>query len=161
FGLMSIRSGSNIHFAVFQAALSGIYLDLDSQNATCDDPDSIYANIAEFSIQDGELFLYGGSDFLSGDAQQIIVDRSDYGQGVVRYANTSMILGPQWETVGWQITNDDLEFDGIGFQACPGEIEGAWRLWLAAFRNPNGNEGCLGLESLALTLNHPDACTYT
>lgn len=75
FGLMAIRSGSDIQYAQFDAALSSIFLNLPSMNATCDSYDSA-PDSASFYIQDGGLFLYS----TSATPQQAFVDRSGMGK---------------------------------------------------------------------------------
>lgn len=70
FEALALRSATDIHFAVVQAAHSSIFLKLPQQKATCEKKTD---NSATFSIVNGELFLYGKT------RQQIYVDRSGMG----------------------------------------------------------------------------------
>lgn len=72
FGIVSIRSGSAVQYAPFNAALSSIFAGLPNQNASCARPEE---QTATFYIQDGGLFLYDQS----ATPQQIYVDRSGMG----------------------------------------------------------------------------------
>ncbi|MBE3047664.1 hypothetical protein IMZ48_35155 [Candidatus Bathyarchaeota archaeon] len=72
FNLMALRSGSNVHYAGFNAALSSILLNLPQPNATCDAETD---GAATFYLKDGEMFLYAAS----ATPQQLYVDRSGMG----------------------------------------------------------------------------------
>ena len=74
FGLMALRSASDVHFAGFNAALSSIFLKLPQPNATCDTESD---GSATFKLsEDGELYLYAAS----ATPQQLYVDRSGMGR---------------------------------------------------------------------------------
>ncbi|KAI1270865.1 hypothetical protein F5Y07DRAFT_384914 [Xylaria sp. FL0933] len=159
FGLMALRSASPIHFARFGAALSSIFLNLPSQNATCADPAA--ADYATFTLsEDGGLYLFS----TSGPRQQLFVDRSGMGQGKLGYT-TGDQPGPHYgerTTFAVDETNH-LSFNGAGFIACPNSIDGAWSVWVdSGFPNPGGNSDCLGLSALAVKItDSPNSCSYT
>jgi hypothetical protein len=74
FGLITIRSGSAIQNSGVQAASSGLFVGLKSQNASCD----AESNFATFYInEDKELHLWESST--SYRPQTIFVDRSGMG----------------------------------------------------------------------------------
>lgn len=70
FGVITIRSGSEIQNGGVQAARSSLLVNAKSQNASCD-ADS---NSATFYIMDEELHLYESKS--SYRPQKIFVDRS-------------------------------------------------------------------------------------
>ncbi|OLN86996.1 Cell wall protein phiA [Colletotrichum chlorophyti] len=156
FQLMSLRSASPVHFSRFQAAKGSIFLQLPSQNATCDSEDT---GAATFYLKDGGLYLYAAS----ATPQQLYADRSGMGQGNLGYT-TGAQPGPRnGERTGWTIDSyGDLTLDGAGFLACPNSIEGAWSIWVSAgINNPAGNTGCLGISVRAVQINEPNSCSYT
>ncbi|KAF2869060.1 cell wall protein PhiA [Massariosphaeria phaeospora] len=154
FGVIAIRSGSLVQNAGFQAARSSLFVNLASQNASCEDE----SNYATFYIEDEELHLYT----VSGLTQTVFVDRSGMGMGKVGYVNCTTQLGRNSETKGWAVGyGGNLEFQGIGFQACPGSIDGGWSLWLQGVEKPGFNEGCLGVSTNVLTTDEPIGCDYT
>ncbi|KAI1361565.1 hypothetical protein F5Y08DRAFT_15307 [Xylaria arbuscula] len=162
FGILSLRSASPIHFAQFQAALSSIFLDLPSQNSTCDDGEKpTEANYATFTLsEDGGLYLYAAS----ATPQQLFVDRSGMGQGKLGYT-TGAQPGPRnGERTGFSIDEyGDLSFNGAGFIACPNSIDGAWSVWVdAGVVNPGGNSDCLGLAARTTKIEQDvNSCSYT
>ncbi|KAI0424541.1 hypothetical protein F5Y09DRAFT_324088 [Xylaria sp. FL1042] len=162
FGLMALRSASPIHFAQFSAARSSIFLNLPSQNTTCDDGTKpTTANSATFTLsEDGGLYLYS----TSAPYQQLFVDRSGMGQGVTGYT-TGAQPGPRnGERTKFSVDESGyLSFNGAGFIACPNSIDGAWSIWVdAGVSNPGGNSGCLGLTALAVKITDaPNSCSYT
>ncbi|KAI1419993.1 hypothetical protein F5Y12DRAFT_775061 [Xylaria sp. FL1777] len=162
FGLMALRSASPIHFAQFDAALSSIFLNLPSQNATCDDGTKpVAGDSATFTLsEDGGLYLY------STDApfQQLFVDRSGMGQGKLGYTTGAQPIPHYGERTTFAIDeNGYLSFNGAGFIACPNSIDGAWSVWVdAGVSNPGGNSDCLGLSALAVkAVGAPNSCSYT
>ncbi|KAI0456701.1 hypothetical protein F5B21DRAFT_466479 [Xylaria acuta] len=159
FGIMALRSASPIHFAQVDAALNSIFLNLPSQNATCDG--GAIANSATFSLsEDGGLYLYRRS----GTPQQLFVDRSGMGQGKLGYT-TGAQPGPRnGERTKFTIDEyGDISFNGAGFLACPNSIDGAWSVWVdAGFSNPGGNSDCLGFAARAVkAAGTPNSCEYT
>lgn len=153
FGLIAIRSGSAVQNSGVQAALSSLFVNLPSQNASCD----ATTNFATFYIQDTELHLYAAS----ATPQTIFVDRSGMGQGKIGYVTGAEPLGKNWETKGWTVSDQELQFDGTGLQACPNSVDGGWSLWLAGVEKPGFNEGCLGIGARAVETDAPIGCLYT
>lgn len=77
FGLVSIRSGSDLQYGSFSAAKGSFLIDLPQgqQNASCDAGHQ--TNDATFSLtKSGELFLYS----TSAPVQEVFVDRSGMGK---------------------------------------------------------------------------------
>lgn len=183
FQLMALRSGSDIHFAGFNAAKNSIFLDLPSQNAscTCESEDK-----ATFYLRDGGLYLYGDDD----TPQQLYADRSGMGklhqrlapclysclhllilsffcrllgQGKLGYTTGTEPPPRNAEQTGWVLDEaNDLTLDGAGLIACPNSIDGAWSVWVSAgVDQPAGNTGCLGMSARAVEIEDPTSCLYT
>ncbi|CEL03473.1 hypothetical protein ASPCAL04627 [Aspergillus calidoustus] len=153
FGLVAINSGGPAHYAGFNAARRGLFAGYSGQNADCDDgPDSGYAT---FYLKDGALFLYGPAN------QQIFVDRSGMGQGIVGYTNDGETGPRNGERTGWAINADNhLQFAGSDFLACP--IDNGYRIWAAqGFQTPGGSENCVGVAARVEKISDPNSCTYS
>lgn len=158
FQLMALRSASPVHFSTFQAAKSSIFLQLPSQNATCDQRNATES--ATFTLgQDGGLYLYAAS----ATPQQLYADRSGMGQGKLGYTTGAQPAPRNGERTGWTIdAYGDLTLDGAGFLACPNSIEGAWSVWVSSgVANPAGNTDCLGISVRAVQAVVPNSCSYT
>lgn len=153
FGIITIRSGSAIQNSGVQAARNSLFVGLPKQNASCD----AETNYATFYLLDEELRLYAAS----ATPQTIFVDRSGMGQGKIGYVTGAQGLGRNWETKGWALNNNQLEFDGTGIQACPGSIDGAWSLWLQGSATPGYNQNCTGVIAAAIEAKEPIGCLYT
>ncbi|KAL4981666.1 hypothetical protein BDW68DRAFT_172034 [Aspergillus falconensis] len=156
FGVVAIRSGDAVQYSGFNAALGSIFAGLPKQNATCEGTDSGFAT---FYIKDGSLYLYG-----SQETQQIYVDRSGMGQGVIGYTTGDDASGPRnGERTGWTIDeNNHLLFDGSSPIACPNSIDGAYSIWASAgVANPAGNQNCVGIAARVEKTETPVACTYS
>ncbi|KAI1212124.1 cell wall protein PhiA [Annulohypoxylon truncatum] len=156
FTLMSLRSGSEIHYASFEAAKSSIFLKLPSQNASCD---AGPAEAATFFLQDGGLYLYAES----ATPQQLFADRSGMGQGKLGYTTGAEPAPQNAERTGFQLdANNDLTLGGASFIACPNSIDGAWSVWVSAgVEQPAGNSGCVGISARAVNAANPNGCLYT
>ncbi|KAF6790027.1 cell wall protein [Colletotrichum sojae] len=160
FQLMALRSASPVHFSKFQAALSSVFLQLPSQNATCDDREAVAASeAATFYLQDGGLYLYAAS----ATPQQLYADRSGMGQGKLGYTTGAQPAPRNAERTGWVVDSfGDLTLDGAGFLACPDSIEGSWSVWVSAgVAQPAGNADCLGVSVRAVQVSEPNSCSYT
>ncbi|KAI3317168.1 hypothetical protein HD806DRAFT_515644 [Xylariaceae sp. AK1471] len=162
FGLIALRSASPIHFASFDAALSSIFLNLPSQNATCNDgAKPTTPDYATFTLsEEGGLYLYGDST----TPQQLYADRSGMGQGRFGYTTGDQHGPRNGERTTFAIDeNSELALNGAGFIACPNSIDGAWSVWVdAGVANPGGNSGCLGLAARAFKVaDAPNSCLYT
>ncbi|KAL4745805.1 hypothetical protein BDW72DRAFT_46159 [Aspergillus terricola var. indicus] len=156
FGLVAIHSGDAVQYSGFNAALGSIFAGLPKQNATCEGADSGFAT---FYIKDGALYLYG-----SEETQEIYVDRSGMGQGLIGYTTGDNASGPRnGERTGWSIDdNNHLVFDGNSLIACPNSIDGAYSIWASAgVANPGGNKNCVGIAARVEKTDSPVACTYS
>ncbi|KAF9877087.1 cell wall protein PhiA [Colletotrichum karsti] len=158
FQLMALRSASEVHFSTFQAAKSSIFLQLPSQEATCDQRNGTDAATFYLS-QDGGLYLYAAS----ATPQQLYADRSGMGQGKLGYTTGAQPAPRNGERTGWTVDSyGDLTLDGAGFLACPNSIEGAWSVWVSSgVSNPAGNTDCLGISVRAVAVSAPNSCSYT
>lgn len=157
FGLISIRSGSDLQYSSFAAAQGGLAISLGDQGATCESD----INTATFYLSQGALYLYTPSNV----TQQVYTDRSGMGQGVVQYSTTPG--GPQpgknSETTGWELdTTGDLTFKGVDFIACPRGNSSTYSVWVSAgVVNPGGSSNCVGIVARAVPATNPISCTYT
>ncbi|KAM5354451.1 hypothetical protein ACJ41O_001100 [Fusarium nematophilum] len=158
FEALALRSASPIHFEGIQAAKSFISLNLAKQGASCDRKSD---NQATFNLVGDELFLYRKS----ATPQQLWVDRSGMGQGVLGYTTGAQPAPRNAERKGWKIDkNGDLTFNGAGFIACPNSSKagGSWSVWVSAgVKQPGGNKGCLGFTARTVKTTKPNSCLYT
>jgi hypothetical protein len=158
FSIMTLRSGSDIHYGTVQAVNSGLRVNSPSQNASCSED----VNYASFVINNGTLSLY-----TENPSQQFFVDRSGMGQGIIQYTTGAQQASKNGETRTFAITEDgDLVFrdqtgQDIGFQACPGALGGGYSVWLDSATNPGGHENCLDFSARALKEENPVSCSYT
>ncbi|KAL2272039.1 hypothetical protein VTJ83DRAFT_1410 [Remersonia thermophila] len=160
FGIMALRSASEIHFGRVSATQSHMVLNLaeGKADAQCADGSS-GENGAIFYIKDGELFLYG-----KDTSQFFFADRSGMGQGVMQYMNgTGGPLSGRLETKGWAVDeNDNLTFNGNSLIACPNSILNGWNVWInVGSGRPAGQEGCLGFSARTVTVTNPVKCDYS
>ena len=177
FGVITIRSGSEIQNSPIQAARGSLMVNAKSQNASCDAP----TNSATFYInEDKELYLQESKS--SYRPQRMFVDRSGMGkstsslrmhpqrlgfsnnitgQGKIGYLTGAQPLGRNYETKGWTAENNQLRFDGSGIQACPGGVDGSWSIWLTGLDKPGFLEGCVGVTGAIYKTENPIGCWYT
>ncbi|CAJ2509785.1 Uu.00g056850.m01.CDS01 [Anthostomella pinea] len=157
FGVLSIRSGTDLQYAGWAAAHTGIFDLLPDQCASCKDGSNNY-NTATFQLVDGVLNLYSTDQ----SRQQLFVDRSGMGQGKIGYT-TGDDSGPRnGERKGWAVTDGELTFVGSGFLACPGYEGGAWEIWLAGVSDhPGFNYNCTGIGAHVVETSKPVSCLYT
>ncbi|KAK4233247.1 hypothetical protein C8A03DRAFT_39059 [Achaetomium macrosporum] len=158
FGIMALRSASPIHFAPAKATQGKLVFNLpDSKmDAQCTDG-SKGEKGAIFTLKDGELYLYG-----KDQVQQIYVNRSGMGQGVLGYFNKDTSNPPRnSELKGWAVdATENLTFDGTGLLACPGGDD-AFYIWASGVDKPAGIEGCLPFSARTVTQNDAAECTYS
>lgn len=74
FQVISLRSGSDIHFSKVIAANSSLFLGLPDQGASCDRGEK--PDAATFYLKNGELYLYKTDN----PPQQVYADRSGMGK---------------------------------------------------------------------------------
>ncbi|KAH6880784.1 hypothetical protein B0T10DRAFT_495237 [Thelonectria olida] len=156
FSILTLRSGSDIHFNNFNAALSSIFLQLPKSNATCDAESD---GAATFYLKDGELHLYSTEN----PPQKLYADRSGMGQGKLGYVTGAQPAPRNGELTGWGLDESgNLNLNGAGFLACPNSIEDSWSVWVnAGVSEPAGNSGCLGFSARAVEVTEPNSCLYT
>ncbi|KAI5860944.1 cell wall protein PhiA [Durotheca rogersii] len=156
FTLMALRSASPVHFSSVSAAKSGLFLQLPNQEASCDGE---AATQATFYLKDGGLFLYAAS----ATPQQLYADRSGMGQGVIGFTTGAQPTPKNGERGTFALdANNNLNFNGAAFLACPNSIDGAWSLWVSTgVAEPAGNKDCLGVSLRAVEAVNPNGCVYT
>ncbi|KAJ6126516.1 hypothetical protein N7523_002128 [Penicillium sp. IBT 18751x] len=155
FGVVAIHSGSSVQYSSFNAAKSSIFAGLKNQDASCARPNE---QDATFYIKNGSLFLYDAS----ATPQEIYVDRSGMGQGVIGYTTGAQGAPKNGERQGWAIKDGHLQFAGKDLIACPNSIDGAWSIWASAgIANPGGNEDCVGVAARVEKTSNPNGCLYT
>ncbi|KAI5459631.1 hypothetical protein BGZ63DRAFT_425601 [Mariannaea sp. PMI_226] len=154
FSVLTLRSASAIHFNEFNAADSGIFLQLADSKATCDGGET--PNAATFYLKDGELFLYSTKE----PAQKVFSTTG----GKLGYVTGDQAPPSDAKVIGWSIDSDgNLNSDGAGFIACPGsESDDPWTVWVnVPIPRPIGNENCLGFTTRTNTVEDPVSCQYT
>lgn len=99
FGIITIRSGSDVQNSGVQAARSGLLVNAKSQNASCD----VETNFATFYINDEqELHLWESTT--SARPQTVYVDRSGMGQGLIGYTTGAQPLPRNGENKGKKVS---------------------------------------------------------
>jgi hypothetical protein len=175
FKLVARNSYTPIDTKYFNAALSNLYINLPRNNALCargENPDLAFF----YLIGDG---LYTWTT--RNPIQQFWVDRSVtgghiyssllyhslltcfQGQGKVGYLTQDHWIPPAAEFSGWAIdANGDLTFNGAGFIACPGSLDGPWSVWVdSGVAQPGGNQGCVAVSGRQQVDRLGLSCTYT
>lgn len=159
FRIMAIRSGSDLQYASVQALSNGLRINNPSQGASCGPDPRDYAT---FYINDsGDLYLY-----TANPPQQIYVDRSGMGQGIIQYTTGVQGIGKNQERGPFSIKDGELVFDNRNgeptyFQACPGANGGGYSVWLSGVANPGGNKDCVGFKARILKEENAEKCSYT
>lgn len=159
FRVMTIRSGSDFQYASLQAANRGLIIGASAQNASCGPEPHEYA---EFQLNNGSLYLY-----TANPPQQMFVDRSGMGQGLIQYTTGVEPLVKNGERQGFTIDDDmnlvfrDQTGQDIGFQACSPALGAKYSVWLDSVTNPAGYKDCLGFIARAQKSQDPVKCLYT
>ncbi|KAL8381532.1 hypothetical protein RB595_005687 [Gaeumannomyces hyphopodioides] len=156
FQLLSLHSGSDVHFQYVSAANNSLWLKLADQKAACDKTSD---GLAQFRLVDDGLFLYR----TSYSQQQIWTDRSGMGQGITGYTTGVQPVPSRNGERGPFVLDqyNTLTLNGTSFLACP-ETDGAYRLWTGAGASePAGSKGCLGVSLRAVPVSQPNGCLYT
>ncbi|KAJ5805161.1 hypothetical protein N7474_011048 [Penicillium riverlandense] len=155
FGIVAIHSGSDVQYSSFNAAKGTIFAGLKKQGARCARPKE---QDATFYIKNGALYLYD----TSATPQEIFVDRSGMGQGVIGYDTLAQGTPKYGERKGWAIKDGHLQFAGNHLIACPHSIDGAWSIWVSVGdANPGDNKNCVGIAARIEKISNPNACHYT
>ncbi|KAI5293818.1 hypothetical protein KEM52_005170 [Ascosphaera acerosa] len=155
FNVMSIHSGSGVHYAGWAATLNRLVAGTQHQNASCDRGED--NNSATFYINDGSLYLFARS----ATPQEAWVDRSGMGQGIMGYTTGAQPPPRNAERKGWSIDeNDHLLFGGNSFMACPGTD--GWNLWADTGNpKPGYQDDCVGIAARVLPNDNPVSCLYS
>ncbi|KAK7912097.1 hypothetical protein PG985_014578 [Apiospora marii] len=157
FGVLSIASGTALQYAGWSASSRGIFANGPAQDASCDK--GAKEEFATFHLNEaGELFLFNNGQ---NPPQQLFVDRSGMGQGIMGYTTGAEPIVRNGERAGFSIEDGHLKFDGADFQACPGYAEGAYKIWLAGTSNPGGNSNCTAIAARVQTISEPVGCLYS
>ncbi|RSL69687.1 hypothetical protein CEP54_002238 [Fusarium duplospermum] len=157
FELLALRNGSPIHFSGVQASESRLTLKKAKQGASCTAGPA--DNHAIFELIGENLFLYD-----KPRRQQMWVDRSGMGQGILGYTTGAQPLGKNFEQTGWKVDkNGNLNFKGSGLIACPSsQKNGPWSIWVSVGINqPGGNKGCVPFTARAIKNSKPTGCEYS
>ncbi|KNG47560.1 cell wall protein [Stemphylium lycopersici] len=159
FRVMTVRSGSDFQYSSLQAANRGLIINASAQNASCGPEPHEYA---EFQLRDGSLFLY-----TANPPQEMYVDRSGMGQGVIQYTTGAQPLIKNGERKGFTIDDNmnlvfrDQTGQDIGFQACSPSRGAEYSVWLDSVSNPAGYKDCLPFTAVAQKTADPVKCFYT
>ncbi|KAK7959452.1 uncharacterized protein PG986_004306 [Apiospora aurea] len=157
FGVLSIASGTKLQYAGWSASSRGIFNYGQAQDAACDK--GVKEEYATFHLNDkSELFLFNNGQ---NPPQQLYVDRSGMGQGIMGYTTGVEPAPRNAERTGFSIEDGHLKFDGSDFQACPGYAEGAYKIWVAGATNPGGNSNCTAVAARVQTISEPVGCLYS
>ncbi|KAK3504639.1 hypothetical protein B0T13DRAFT_11308 [Neurospora crassa] len=161
FGVMSIRSASPVHLTAWGAEHKGIFANLSKQDADCYNGPA--QNSATFVLNkaDGTLSLYTeGKPW-----QQLFVDRSGMGQGMMQYTTGAEPAPRNAERGGWAIdeASQHLTFAGSdAFLACPSGADSSYRILpYVGIENPAGYTGCLGIAARVVVAENPVKCLYS
>ncbi|KAF4976034.1 hypothetical protein FZEAL_7252 [Fusarium zealandicum] len=158
FEAIALRSASKIHHEPLQAVKNHLALNVAKQGASCDAKSD---NNAVFNLVGDELFLFRRS----ATPQQLYVDRSGMGQGVIGYTTGAQSPPRNSERKGWKIDKDgNLTFDGDDFLACPDSKKagGSWRVWAnVGIRSPADSKNCQRFSARVLKDTKPNSCEYT
>ncbi|TLD03696.1 uncharacterized protein PgNI_11576 [Pyricularia grisea] len=158
FNLLTLSSGSPVHFSYFQAAHRSLLVKLPEQGANCTGGDDISNNKATFYIKDQGLYLYGPE---GGETQQVYTDLSGMGGGVIQYSTGNEGL-PRYAQRGPFTVNADgyLRLAGYGFVACPSFNE-SYSIAAGTAPNAAGSTDCINLTALVVNATQPGACVYS
>lgn len=161
FGVMSIRSASPVHLTAWGAMHKGIFTNLSNQDADC--YNSPAQNSATFVLNkaDGTLSLYTeGKPW-----QQLFVDRSGMGQGMMQYTTGAESAPRNAERGGWAIdeASQHLTFAGSdAFLACPSGADSSYRILpYVGIENPAGYTDCLSIAARVVVAENPVKCLYS
>ncbi|KAL1800540.1 hypothetical protein ACET3X_000882 [Alternaria dauci] len=160
FSIQTIRSGTvDLQYNNIQAAQNSLVINAGQQNASCG-PGA--PNYASFQLNNGTIYLY-----TDNPPQQLFVDRSGMGQGVIQYTTGVQDLPRNGERQTFAINdNGELVFrdqtgQETGFQACKPSLNGGYSVWLNGVTDPAGAEECLGFSARPIKQENPVKCYYT
>jgi hypothetical protein len=160
FTIQTIRSGTaDLQYNTIQAVQNSLVINAGQQNASCGPEPHNYAS---FQLNNGTLYLY-----TANPPQQMFVDRSGMGQGVIQYTTGVQDMVKNGERRTFAINDDghlvfkDQTGQEIGFQACKPSLNGGYSVWLDGVTNPAGADECLGFAARAIKEENPVKCSYT
>ena len=166
FGVISIASGSKVQNAGWGAMHKGIFTGAKPQEgASCYGPEQDYATFV-LNKADGTLDLRtDGKPW-----QQLFVDRSGMGQGVMQYTTGAEPASRNAERAGWAIddASQHLTFGGSdAFLACPNGLPGTadaetFRvLPYVGINSPAGYTNCTSIAARVVVATNPVDCLYS
>lgn len=171
FGVVSQQPGGNLQANGWGAMNNGIFTgDSPQEGAVC--ADGLFHQFATFVLNKAE----GGTLSLYTDGkpwQELYVDRSGLGQGMMQYTTGAQPAPRTAEREGWAIDEKGLlSFGGSNkFLACPGSSPNFFRVLPDVGKpNPAGYTGCTEITALtqiynpdpkAVKPNYPVQCSYT
>ncbi|CAG5146022.1 uncharacterized protein ALTATR162_LOCUS1811 [Alternaria atra] len=159
FTIQTIRSGSDLQYNTWKAVQNSLVINAGEQNAACGPEPHNYAS---FQLNNGTLYLY-----TANPPQQLFVDRSGMGQGVIQYTTGAQGMARNGERRTFAVNDDgnlvfrDQTGQEIGFQACKPSLDGGYSVWLDIVTNPAGADECLGFTARAIKEENPVKCLYT
>ena len=142
-----------------QAYKGGLRVDGPPQGNQCGPVNPDYAVFS--IIENGDMYLY-----TPNPPQQLFVDRSGMGQGVIGYTQGVQPIGRNQERGPFSVTDEgDLVFgkdnSTVGFQACPNALGGGYSIWLQGVDNPGGNSDCKDVAVKVEVVQNALKCVYT
>jgi hypothetical protein len=147
-----------------QAIKDSLIINAPEQDALCTNATKV--DYATFVLNgQGELFLNTGANN-ANPTQQIFIDRSGMGQGVIGYTLGNQTIGRNMERGPFKFgVNGDLFLEdpngkATEFQACPISDDAGWAVWMAGVEKPAGTEGCVKMNARAVKVEDL-ACTYS
>jgi hypothetical protein len=164
FGLISLRSGSPIHYQDLTASNHSIWLNKPTASFC---PHSV-AKIGSCPLGNSTDFLGGTSTLGMGalvpGGQQVYIERDT---GAVKYtvAHSASIPKDAIQT-GWNLTEGDsfgyLANENGGFVACPGSghDKGSWQVFVA-LECLDFDDACLSFDTIASSTTRAAAWQYT
>ncbi|KAE8353169.1 hypothetical protein BDV28DRAFT_112222 [Aspergillus coremiiformis] len=148
FGVIAIHSGSGVQNAGFNAAKGGLIAGLKDKSAGCE--------TTNFYISEGSLYIYDNT----ARTQEIFVDRSGMGQGLIGYTVGVQPAPKNTERKGWAIKDTHLQFDGSDLIACA--TADGYKIWASAgVAAPGGYTDCVSIAARVVEIAEPVACWAT
>lgn len=155
FGVVTEQPGGKLQGNGWGAMHKGLFTgDSPQEGASCNGEYQQFAYFVLNKAESGTLSLYtDGKPW-----QQLFVDRSGMGQGMLQYTTGAEPAPRNAERGGWAIDeNNILSFAGNDkFLACPGGPNNSFRVLPdVGIENPAGYSGCTGIRAVA-QISDPD-----
>ncbi|KAK7953175.1 cell wall protein PhiA [Apiospora saccharicola] len=160
FGVISIASGSKVQNAGWGAMHKGLFTGAKPQEgASCYGPAQDFATFVLNKPEGTLSLLTDGKPW-----QQLFVDRSGMGQGMMQYTTGAEPAPRNAERDGWAINDEQhLTFGGSdGFLACPaGEADLYRVLPYVGIDSPAGYTNCTSIAARVVVATNPVQCLYS